>query len=1030
MDSSVVCTASDKPQQTNRAPEPDTTGHDVNHFSNSSASESSQSQIATLTQHVLHFLSTAGNDTLLAVFAGLAVATFIILGRLGLLLIGVVAGVILHAYWDGVADDLPNGGLDSSHHRRRKELGIEVANRLLEWQSEKTTEDGAHGYNSAVSKAESIHDRELSFSSFPPATAAALTTLIDAIVRNYVLYWYAPILPFEETFPLSCRKILVNFITSLSSHLTRKRPADTFLQFVTNSSSMIIVFLNELSLALQATGSDSSTPEEAVRKYLAQFPESSLANVLAVEQQQKKLKMVADDILSKFLDRTAYECEVVRNFLREIFAGLVLESVIKSCSQPEFINNWIIYLLQEGEPEIMNAIDAGLEHTRKDKTVVDPSSDNLGSLPSELRAKKSSEDLPAQTGDALKASIVEPTHLKGVMDSEEILQRRASQMTDTGNCAANGSFVSSTTTEGMTTPTSSEGEKTEEDGEDGTADLHFHENLGSIASRDRQRSSTEVKSTDYVQQLPSQTAGMPPSSHAVSESTPPLSLYGASVLIDDDSEPGDKAVIRSKPSTYYSLQIEPASSRQPGWMIFRKYADFEYLHEGLATISRMNAIYSFSEKHATLPTWKGQTKQALTRNLESYLRDALRHEHLAECERMRRFLGKDRDLSITSSSASAKAGFSFPRQSTFESMGKGVLEVLSNAPKGVAGGGKAVLEGVTGVFGGVGTTKRAHEMAIGQAKAPRSMKTTSISSLTVMDNRQHEDRKDSGRSVSLDLGSQMKEAAKLLERPDKRQGGAAHDLSSAPTPAQIEPRMIPESNARGMGLSTSSRKVDLRDSGLSSHQSSVTTESADRNTTPGPNDANSQGQPEPVPRPEARSASPKATRRESSGSPITEDETRIAVELIFAVINELYTLSSAWNIRRTLLNAAKSYILRPGNPHLEAIRTLLQESMIDAQTSDEALAAHITKLRENSMPTQEEMSRWPPPLSSDEKERLRANARKLLIQRGMPQALMSVMGAAATGEALGRVFDCLQIEEVARGFIFSLVLQALRAVIL
>lgn len=536
---------------------------------------------------------------------------------------------------------------------------------------------------------------------------------------------------------------------------------------------MIIVFLNELSLALQATNSDSSTPEEAVRKYLAQFPESSLANVLAVEQQQKKLKMVADDILSKFLDRTAYECEVVRNFLREIFAGLVLESVIKSCSQPDFINNWIIYLLQEGEPEIMNAIDAGLEHTRKDESVIDPSSDNLGAsshtssgnLPSGIRTENSSESLPSQEGDGLKSSKAEPTHLKGAMSGEEMLES-VRQMIDTGNRAANGSSVSSTTTEGMTTPTSSEGEKPGEDSEESTPNLQFHENL---ESRGRQRSSTEVERTDDVQQLSCQAPGTSHPPHTAMPRSEPASsptLYGASVLIDDGSEPGDKAVIRSKPSTYYSLQIEPASSRQPGWIIFRKYADFEFLHEGLAAISRMNGIYSFSEKHPTLPTWKGQTKQALARNLESYLRDALRHEHLAEFERMRRFLEKDRDLSITSSSVS-KPGFSFPRQSTFENMGKGVLEVLSNAPKGVAGGGKAVLEGVTGVFGGVGTTKKAQDMTAGQAKVPQSMKRTSTSSLTAMDNRQHKDRKDPGRSASLDLDSHMKEATKILEQQVK-----------------------------------------------------------------------------------------------------------------------------------------------------------------------------------------------------------------------------------------------------------------------
>jgi hypothetical protein len=150
--------------------------------------------------------------------------------------------------------------------------------------------------------------------------------------------------------------------------------------------------------------------------------------------------------------------------------------------------------------------------------------------------------------------------------------------------------------------------------------------------------------------------------------------------------------------------------------------------------------------------------------------------------------------------------------------------------------------------------------------------------------------------------------------------------------------------------------------------------------------------------------------------------------LMFAVINELYTLSSAWNIRRTLLNAAKTFLLRPGNPSLTSIQNLIQESLITANTSDAGIAAHLRKLRENTLPTEDELKAWPPEMSTDEKERLRIKARKLLVQRGVPTALTGVMGQAATGEAMGRIFDCLQVEEVARGLIFGLLLQSVRAI--
>jgi len=165
--------------------------------------------------------------------------------------------------------------------------------------------------------------------------------------------------------------------------------------------------------------------------------------------------------------------------------------------------------------------------------------------------------------------------------------------------------------------------------------------------------------------------------------------------------------------------------------------------------------------------------------------------------------------------------------------------------------------------------------------------------------------------------------------------------------------------------------------------------------------------------------------------PINEQETSVAIELMFAVITELYTLSSAWNIRRTLLTAAKTYLLRPGNPQLGTIRDLLQTSMLDSNLSDAGIAAHLKKLRENALPTEEEMEVWKrncPEKTEDEKEMLKHKARALLVNKGMPQALTSVMGSAASGEALGKVFDCLQVEEVSRGLIFGLMLQALKVV--
>ncbi|KAH8695904.1 PXA domain-containing protein [Talaromyces proteolyticus] len=911
---------------------------------------------STLTQRVLHYLSTAENETLVIIIGALALVIYIIFGRLGLLLIGLVAGFLFHELWDGVADrESPHGERYSRQVRKRKELGIEVASRLLDWNFRagdlKLNED-----------AENASRNDLNFSEFRPATAAALSSLTDAVVTEYVKYWYQPILPAEDSFPLSCRKTLVNFINSLSSHMTRKRSADTFLQFVTNSSSMIIVFLNELSLALETGSTDSTATEDVIKNYLKQYPESNLSNVLSVDQQQKKLKMVADDVLSSFLEPSVYKCEPLRLFFREILAGVVLESVIKSCSQQDFINGWIVHLLQEGEPEILNAIDASLENAPKGKVV---SSEAAIDSP-----RASSSDMPVKLE---RTESSEKSHSYKMFTEKNVLP-------DESAAISSPLDIKSEVT-GAAIPVEVE----PSEGSNSNDGSEF------VAVELPERSSSESKSPAYGQQ-----------DYAMLSH----SLFGASVLIDDGSVPGDKSVMRNKPTAEYSLQIEPVSARQPGWMIFRSYQDFEYLHEGLSTLSRYHNL-SFLDRHISLPAWRGQTKYVLAKALEKYLRDVLQYQDLVRSERVRRFLGRDSDWNQAASTAS-KAGLPLRASSTFENMGKGMLGVLSNAPKGVAGGGKAVLDGMTGVFAGL------------NKKSTITTPSQPISSHVDLDHQRHPSQDNLGRSHSLSVASETQIDRKLVNQP-------VVDLTST---APSSPYIPSADNSADISTDrTITDTLNTTSSALAGPDTSVEKDILE-STAHQDNDNDTQHD-----RHGRKSSHELADKKTdlisaSTGSPITEDETRIAVELIFAVINELYTLSSAWNIRRTLLNAAKTYILRPGNPHLESMRLLVQQSMIDSHTSDEAIAAHVSKMRENALPTEEELKIWPPPLNAEESAKLKTDARKLLVERGMPQALMSVMGAVATGEALARVFDCLQIEEVGRGLMFALILQALRALIL
>lgn len=138
-----------------------------------------------LVDAALDFLSTSNNETLLGVVGLLAVATYVILGRIGLLLIGVALGVLLHASWEGPS--LHNGSEGSRTPKKRRELALEVSKRLLDWPKRALpAEAGNETETGALVAPEDLSSSDLDYDTFQPATAAALRSLTDAIIQDYV----------------------------------------------------------------------------------------------------------------------------------------------------------------------------------------------------------------------------------------------------------------------------------------------------------------------------------------------------------------------------------------------------------------------------------------------------------------------------------------------------------------------------------------------------------------------------------------------------------------------------------------------------------------------------------------------------------------------------------------------------------------------------------------------------------------------------------------------------------------------------
>ncbi|KAH8200834.1 hypothetical protein TruAng_004993 [Truncatella angustata] len=1020
----------------------------------------SAAQEEDLPTKAFQFLSTATPGTLGAIAVGLAAATYFVLGQVGLILIGAFGGVTLFVSYEAKHPEVSRAV--------RGERGYDFLDRLLDAKPQASAikaEQDEEADEQALSR---------SFDDFQPETRQALNSLVDAVIRDYVDWWYGPIVPSDRAFPLSCRKVLTSFLLSVSNRLSRKRPADAFVDFLTNTCSIIIVFFSEMTAAYASVSADGATnAADAIYSYLSTNTDSALSNLLDQRQQAGKFKLIAEDLLS-FLDRSAYDCDPARIFLRQILATTILEGTLQSCSKAEWINGWIVYLLESGETDLSQAIDEAIQDQKAFADV----DGNFGNI-SLVKGNRNSYEMDG-------ARKKEATHKKQLSRADEEMERAMEEMKKMNTMIAEADkaknssaseelqpslfpdsalheFPSHQVLDSDLSPRAADALSLE--AKDKVSDLPTEKNA---SKEEFVRSPVTPKSiADISSQSPSPNSGhdagttsrftnfdqiVPPAREESEEEprqVPPLTLHNAIVTILDD--PGtEKGRLRTRPNWEYLVQVEPASSHHPGWMIMKSYAQFEALHESLRRIAAISGAAAFLEVHTTFAVWKLHTRESLRGEVERYMRAACSEKPLAESEAMKRFLEKGQESRMT-----AQRGFSF------DSLSKGMLDAVQNTPKGLFDTSKVVVGGVTGVFGNIGLGQRKSTVSsVQEAVAPKtngsaanrplslsalprmeaasdvkprdSMESTRSSIIStqpgkmpLMDRRpsyQLDFEQEALQPSRADRWERNKSISATSSRGNSRASSMAALRSPLRSPSDINlatmklpppPTEIPDDYDSPVNTRPSSDAYSRTDNGLLSPQTSFSSPS--RSLT-------SQHQ-------ERSSISePPAQRRRKQFPPLSEQETRVAVELLFAVINELYTLSSAWNIRRTLLTAAKSFLVRPGNPSLTSIKTVIQDNVLEANTSDAGIASHLRKLRENSLPTEEEQKAWPAELTADEKEELRIKARKLFIQSSVPAALMGIMGASATSEALGRLFDCLQIEEVARGLFFGIMLQAVRVI--
>lgn len=141
-----------------------------------------------LISHILHFLSTASGETLGACVVGLGAITYMVFGRVGLILIGVVGGIILHATWEDHVQSQANDEIKASEARIRQERGLAIIERILDWRDRNKDSKDNNSDNTCVRDAETAIISQLEFLDSQSAVKATLAQLIDAVIRDHVRY--------------------------------------------------------------------------------------------------------------------------------------------------------------------------------------------------------------------------------------------------------------------------------------------------------------------------------------------------------------------------------------------------------------------------------------------------------------------------------------------------------------------------------------------------------------------------------------------------------------------------------------------------------------------------------------------------------------------------------------------------------------------------------------------------------------------------------------------------------------------------
>ncbi|KAK6355047.1 hypothetical protein TWF696_004173 [Orbilia brochopaga] len=1002
-------------------------------------------------------ISIASDKSLIYGLSVLAVIMSVLLGKIGLLIVGTILGAILHASIQN------KGGTGYSKKPKIRDRGSD--------EEEKETK-----------KLVKQDDSHADFSSLNPKIASALDELCNAIVKDCINSWYTNIIPDDSSFPATCHQHLTQSFLRVSNRLGEKRPAEIFISTVANMSETVIIFMQELSQALNSTR-DIKT---GIQTYIRKNRDSSLSIMLNRGYQRRELGYCAKEIVEQYAPEDLKVCEPVVMFLRHVLRSTVLSNMVEKFSDPEFINEWIIYLFEykestgpskEGVGAVLQAFDrsvAGAAQTSLPavSTIATSDPEFAAQSPPGSSIKEEFDAVAQALGetvgkDAQRAlprvstAILPDTQFMTQSPTQSPIRSQPQSLSQSPTVrkenlptfpaqtnGVNGTHHHSESVQYESIPngkTSLDGRRSLDSTSDGRnqsrtqsrtqsqnqspVDVQSHSPLGGSLKRNSSNASSrvslsEMSMTPYKTSSESSRSGLDNGEHSKRVG---VNLLNARVTVLDTGPAfNPPRVLKSKPKTPFMIQIEPLDAA--GWIVMKNYQDFEVLHDTLIKLAGPTGSTKYKLAYTEgLPSWKERTVDELVALLELFLRIALSEEGLAGSETLYKWFQKDEVRREREKQERIENSVFWRSGAQIENMGKNVLGAITKAPQSASEGGKAFLGGIKKALTSqtpVQTPGAERE----NGRSPFAFIKQNISRSTLIGGDDSTISEKS--SISLDRDDASITGS---QAPTQNRGrfSLRIDFPRSFTIGDSNPPLPPRRSASATRSKTSSyQPLNGADDSQLARPPSLLEEQVDgtgeATLTFDPADPQFNGISLPPPPSEIDNVTAASTTAAYEG--ISEQETQIVLEIMFSIINELYGLSTAWMIRRSFLNIAKSVMLLPGNSTLSNMRNMIQADVLEANTSPEAISDYVRQVRKNSLPTAAESEEWEKthtPRTAEEKEELRRRARKVLSE-SLPQGLTALLGVNQTKEALSQLFDALQERDVARGLWTSLLAKAVQ----